>query len=155
MGTYIQQVDIENAMGPAFVVGCFDDNGDGVADPAPVAAVISRAEGLVDAFLTTEVALPIPVPADRLVKEACVEYAISFAMDRRPEYARRFGDDSSGRDTHYKRARQLMLDVKAAQVELPDNESLEPVANVGALVYDNSSRMIIDSAGGQSNGGDF
>jgi phage gp36-like protein len=156
MGKYHQQADLENAMGVQFVVGCFDDNGDGVADAAPVAACIARSEGLVDAYLCTEIVLPLAVPSDRLVVEACIEYSTSFAMDRRPEYARRFGDDGgSMRDSHYTRARKILLDVKAAQIELPDNEALEPAGNTGAIVYDNSSRMMIDSASGTSNAGDF
>lgn len=156
MGKYIQQSDLENARGVQFIVGCFDDNGDGVADAAPVAAVITRAEGMVDAFLKTQVTLPIPASADRLIVEACIEYAMSFTCDRRPEYARRFGGDANDMSKgHYGRARTLCLDIKSAQIELPDNQDLEPAGNTGAIIHDCSKRMIVESAGGGYNGGDF
>lgn len=165
MGKYIQQADMQNAMGAAFLIGCFDDAGNGVTtDPVlmgAVASVILRAEGLVDAYLITEIKLPLATAADRLVIEACLEFSIAFAFDRRPEYARRFGGEDGGpggRESHYKRARNLMLDIKSAQIELPDNENLEPQGNApGSLLTDHSHRIMVDNACGpfRSNSGDF
>ena len=155
MGKYIQQADLENAAGVQMVVGCFDDNGDGVADPAPVAAVIARAEGLLDAFVSTEGLLPLLAPQDRLAIEVCTEYAVAFMFERRPEMARRYGDATLVVSSHYKRARELCNDIKDAQIDLPDNIATEIPANEGGIVYDNSTRMTIGGASGQINGGDF
>lgn len=60
---YATQTDLEDAFGVAEIVQLADRDGDTVADAAFVAAVLARADSLIDGYLSGRYALPIdPIP---------------------------------------------------------------------------------------------
>jgi hypothetical protein len=150
VGAYIDSVDLEHALSPTTVAAIFDDDGDGVADPAPIAAVIDRAEAMVDSFVVTE--QPVPVRGrDRLLRHAALEFAIAFSFERHPEYVRTFGE--AERANRWQRGIELMERIANAVQMLPDVK--RKPANVGGIVYDRARRVVVDDADGTANAGDF
>lgn len=150
--------DISNALSPATFLALLDDNGDGAADTGPLLSVLQRAEGIVDAFISTELTLPLNDAQDRYIFEAALELAIGFSFERRPEYVRNMGgmEGRGGSNVnHYARAMDLLAKAKSGQVKLPDNNAAQPAKNLGGIIYDNGPRMIIDGSDGTDNGGIF
>ena len=159
MGKYIQTSDVISAQSVQMVVACCDDLGTSdTQNPsatvlAVLASIISRAEGLFDSWATSEDLLPLPVPADRLVIEICIEYCVALMFDRRPEYAARFGDATLARSSHYKRAMDLCALVKSAEIEMPDNSLSEVPPNDGGVVYNTGPLMTLPSPSNGNCGG--
>jgi hypothetical protein len=159
MGVYITQTDLENALSARTILAIFDDNNDGTADPVPIAAVIDRAEGMVDSALLGFQNMPLVNAADRLVKAAALEFAIAFSFERHPEYVRSFGEEA--RKERWERAQNLLDRIQTRLRRLPDNNATATVGagskqkNVGGIVTDGSRRVVISSADGTWNGGDF
>lgn len=83
---YITQADLETAFGATEVIDLADRAGDGFADTAVITAAIDRAGGLVDSYLQSRFAVPLP-ETPQLVGEimlALVRYQLSedHATDR-------------------------------------------------------------------------
>lgn len=157
MGTYIDEDDAVNELSPTTIIALFDDGNTGTADSGQVDLTIADAEGLFDASIATQYALPLPTLAggaiDRLIKRACKQYFRALAFGRHPEYLQGYGEKES--KASYDRADRLMMSIKSAMQEMPDMKSTKRAANVGGVVYDSGPRTICDSADGTSNGGDF
>jgi len=153
VGKYIQQSDLCSAQSVQMVVQCCDDAGKDPGDgssagvQAIVASLITRSEGMLDAMLQTEDLLPLKVPADRLCLEVCLEFCTAFMFERRPEYARQFGDATLAIASHYKRARELCNDIKSAQLELPDDAPQQSPPNDGGTLANCGPRMTLDGTG--------
>ncbi len=104
---YLVQADLEDALGINTVTAIFDDDQDGVADARPIQACIDYATAECDAFLRTlagVTATLTAVPAD--VKFAALDFAVAYAMRRRPDVARAMGEASWA--AYYKAAIEKM-----------------------------------------------
>jgi hypothetical protein len=93
----IDQADIERRIGgPATLVRLTDDNGDGIADAAIVAEIISEASGLGVGLLwngfPSEPQITTLVDADISVKNAIVDIACALCGQRRPEWVNDRGE---------------------------------------------------------------
>lgn len=96
---YFTQTDLENAMSVPIVKAVYDDDRDGTADSAPIAACIAYGSALCDSFLRKvgaapgggTLALPIATCPDE-VKFAAVEFGIAYSVRRRPEVTKALGE---------------------------------------------------------------
>lgn len=156
MGKYIQQLDLENALSPSTVVAIFTDPGSGVVNVEAIADIIDQAEGEVDGFLITVIAVGSPNlnRFDRLLRRCALDFAMCFSFEKHPEYVKTFGDDPRS-FALYKRAKDRMERIQSAVQELPDQPTLGPPANVGALIMSSGPRMIVNSPDGTQNGAGF
>ena len=90
---YCNQTDLENALGIPVVKAIFDDNQDGTADAAPIAACLAYGTSECDSFLrgVYNVTFPInPVPDE--LKFAAVDFCCAYATRRRPDVVRAMGE---------------------------------------------------------------
>lgn len=149
---YIEQDDVENALGLSLVKSIFDDDNDGLVDEAPMAACIAYACGQVDAFLagTYDITLPIASPPD-VVKFAAVDYACAYAARRRPEILRVINERSwkDYRDAAIENMKMFAMSLQ----RLP--EAIAPPKNVGGLITDDTDRITSADVDGDSRMGDF
>jgi hypothetical protein len=160
MGVYITQTDLENALSARTIQAIYQDDPDSpTINAVAVEAVIDRAEAMVDSALLGFQIMPLVNPADRLAKAAALEFAIAFSFERHPEYVRSFGEEA--RKERWERAQNLLDRIQTGLRRLPDNNATATVGagskqkNVGGIVTDGSRRVVISSADGTWNGGDF
>ena len=149
---YINQDDIEHALGVSLVKSIFDDDNDGIADADPVTACIEYACAQVDAFLagTYQITLPIASPPN-VVKFAAVDYACAYAARRRPEILRAINERSW---TDYRDAAIDNMKMFAMSLQRLPAETATPT-NVGAVVIDEMDRIVSADVDGDSEMGDF
>ena len=90
---YVDGTALGRALGAQTLIALFDDDNDGVADPAVVAAVCARADARADSWVAgnyeSEFPLSSGVPA--MLAELSLAYAIAFSYERNPDYLRAFG----------------------------------------------------------------
>jgi hypothetical protein len=90
---YFDQTDLENALGIPIVKAIFDDDLDGVADPAPIAACIAYGTAEADSFLRGNYDITFPVnPVPPELKFAALDFGCVYAMRRRPDVVRAMGE---------------------------------------------------------------
>lgn len=149
---YFAQSDLENALGINTVKAIFDDDADGLADAAPIAACCEAGSVEVDAVLAGEyqIALPIANPP-AVVKYAALDFGIAYAMRRRPDVVHAMNEKSW---TEFREAALKKIELFASSFERLPAATGVP-ANVGGLAVDTSSRIILDGSDGTANGGDF
>ena len=90
---YCNQTDLENALGIQIIKSIFDDDMDGVADAAPIAACLAYGAAECDSFLRGiyDITFPItPVPDE--LKFAAVDFCCMYAMRRRPDIVKVMGE---------------------------------------------------------------
>jgi len=94
---YLEQADLENALGASIVASIFDDDHDGVADAEPLAACLLNGEVECEAFLSTvydETKLEAwRTETPRALKFAAVDFACAYAARRRPDIVRAMGEE--------------------------------------------------------------
>lgn len=157
-GTYIQETDLQNALGPSTYLAIYDDTNSGSANTTAVDQTITRAHAkvvgrLINIFGSSTLPPTVgqgTVPA--LLYDAELNYAIAISWERHPEYVRNFGEKELALAA-YMRAEKTMDDVQASVERLP--EFAPAPANVGGATIDDSSRIITTNADGTSNAGDF
>lgn len=164
-GKYIDSDKLRTRLNPTTFVAIFDDdNADtGDYDLVNVEAlqdVIDSAEGEVDSYLITTRGLPLAAtvnPArDRLLVQACLDFAQALSYERHPEYVRTYGSKDSKDSSIWDRAVTRMLRIKAGMQELPDQDAQNGKPRViGGTTYDEGPRTITTSADGTDNGGDL
>jgi hypothetical protein len=155
MGTYINQVDLENALSPQTVAEIFNDSGDGEFSQVAMEAIIDRAEAEVDSRLPGFYTYPLVAPIDRMIRHAATTYAMAFSFERHPEYVRQFGENDRVGGM-YKRGERLMDQIQSRIKVLADQPSPTTAPkNSGGIVYDRGPRFCIDSADGTPNGDGF
>lgn len=167
MSGYLKQSDLQSALGPGTFLNIFDDDNDGTVILADenVAQVLALAHAEVISYLPDVYAkLPPETPSGIvagndtipvLLKSAELTYAIVFAIDRHPEFAKTYGLEN--RDALWKRAEAKMDRLRKAiqQIAATDSPPEPAPGNTGGIVRDSGPRVFIDSADGTHNGGDF
>lgn len=96
---YFTQTDLENAIGKATVKAIYDDDHDGSADPAAIAACIAYGSALCDSFLRKiglspgggTLTLPLTDAPDE-VKFAALDFGIAYSVRRRPDIVKAIGE---------------------------------------------------------------
>lgn len=150
---WLAQADLENAISTATVLALYDD-GNGVVNAAAVNANLERAENEVLSWMVPEYGQSVrsdpTLATDAFLKYAALEYAVAHAFDRHPEYVRANGRE---RGERFERADARMQRVLQSRQQ-PPTLATRP-ANVGGVVTDGGSRLVIDNPDGTSNGGDF
>lgn len=151
---YVALSDIEDTVGVAATLTCFDDDNDGVADAGFVEAVITRACAWVDSYMSRAYPGTYPLattPAE--VKEAALFHAIARMYDRKPEYVRTTGD---GARVNYREMGDALLRNLVAGVQaITETSPAQGYGPAGGIVATTGPRLMIDSPDGTSNGGDF
>jgi hypothetical protein len=152
---YVTHAEVQAAMSPQTFIGVFDDDLDGEADDVPIDEMIERASSRTDGWLAAIYNGPWPItqtPVPGLVRELTLQYVLAMAYERRPDFARQLGGDDKDR---WARADELGKRLEAAVLRITDLEGQAKPANVGGVVVDNASRIIVDDPDGTSNSGDF
>ncbi len=81
---YSIQSDLEKRLDPQVLRAITDDDGDGLADEAVVAAAIADADALIESYLRARYAVPFnPVP--ETVRSISASVAVYFLLTRRSE----------------------------------------------------------------------
>ncbi len=94
--TYATQADLEDAFGATEILQLADRDRDGVADSPVIAAVLARADSMIDSYLGGRYALPItPIPTV-LVATACDLARYWLYDDAAPERVRDSYQDAVG-----------------------------------------------------------
>ncbi len=154
--SYITQAEFSFALAPVAMLAIFDDNNDGALDSEAIDSIIARASSMVDAWIAPVYKGPFPItqtPIPALIRELTLQYSAVFALERHPDYAQSFNGYT--RKERWDAADQMGQRLQAAVLRIPDYVAQPKPANVGGIVYDNSSRVMIDNADGTSNRGDF
>jgi hypothetical protein len=161
-GKYIDSAKLMVALTPETFLACFDDENTGdvnTVDDEAVQLAIDGAEGEVDSYMIT--ARPQPLPSttspavDRIVERSCLEFAMSLAWERHPEYVRTYGENPRA-TALWDRATKRMERVKEGRQELPDvDEQNGRPSTLSPVVFDEGPRTITTSADGTENGSGF
>lgn len=96
---YFDQTDLENAISKPIVKAAYDDDRDGNADSAPIAACIAYGTAQCDSFLRKVGAapgggtlqLPLATCPDE-VKFAALDFGIAYSVRRRPDISKALGE---------------------------------------------------------------
>ena len=153
---YVSQADIQNTIGLPALLALTDDANAGSPGATVIAFIATRATAWVDSFLAANYAGPFPiaqVPAPAMMAEAALYKAVEFLYDRRPEYIR--NTMKGVRKDYNTAAIELLTRLVDGVQYMPDFVGAVKPGNVGGIVYDNAPRLMIDSATGQTNSGDF
>jgi len=129
---YITQDDVLSMFTPSIGVQLFDDDGDGIVDPDDVniALVIERAHAEVESYVENlYVTRPTNTPV--LLKSCALDYAYAYSLDRRPELAKAYSEESTKR---WARAEKRMDRIQKSTQRLIDNVPTGDPANVGGVV---------------------
>lgn len=154
---YVTIEDLEAALSRSTVVALFDDEGNGTPNEKTITATLARASRTVDSYLARVYLGPFPVtqkPVPEQIKNAALEFAISFSFERHPEYVHTYGEQYRA-GSRYKRATEIMDRLCQGQQEIPDWTLQPKPRNVGGIIYAAGPRTIIDGPNGEYNGGDF
>ena len=156
---WLCQADLEGATSKATVIACFDDAnlGAGSLDDQAICSIIDRAEQETLSWLAGEYGPP-PIPAttlamlaqDSFLKNAALEFAVIFMLEKHPEYVR---SDGKVLGERMKRAVARMERIVQARQQ-PPTVAQRP-ANVGGVAVDNGNRIYVDNADGTRNSGDY
>lgn len=135
MGHYISQTgstsgDLTNALSNDLILQLFSD-GTGVASTTAIADVITRAEAVVDAYLTGVYTVPI-TPVNDILKTIVVDLACAYAYDRKPEFYRQDGKNPMAE--RVKLSMDLLAKLRSGEIRL-GTETAEAPATGGGVVY--------------------
>jgi phage gp36-like protein len=128
---YCDQTDLENALGKQIVKAIFDDDMDGTADAAPLAACLAYGTAECDSFLagTYDIELPVASVPD-VLKFAAVDFCVAYATRRRPDVVKAMGAQpwTTFRDDALEKMKRFAKSIQ----RLPEDTGTP--ANVGAEV---------------------
>lgn len=155
---YVTPQDLRYAINPRTLAACFvpEDEGEGIDNEA-LLSVLRRASDRCRSYLPRAYQLAVAgqptaeVPAG--IKNAAIEYAVCFAHERHPEFVRAF--DAGEHARRLARADKQMERIATGAEYLPDNAAEPEPATVGGLVYSQDARVVVDSADGTRNRGDW
>lgn len=92
--TYATQTDLEDAFGAAEIAEIADRDRDGEIDAPALAAVLTRADALIDGYLGVRYAVPVASPPPILTATACDLARYWLYDDAAPERVRQGYDDA-------------------------------------------------------------
>jgi phage gp36-like protein len=153
MPRYLTQEDLENELSRKLLLEIFDDDTTGEIDTGQIQHFIDKGEAEVDSQLAGFYGMPLGDLNDRLVRLAALDYTVAFIYERHPEAVQQFGD--AIQVNRYERAEKRMQKVQSALKRLTENSPSKGPKNIGGIVYDSGPRLMVDSANGTYNGGDF
>lgn len=158
---YITADDLRDALSPPTFLAIFDDDTSGqVADDRPaVVQVIRRAHSRVvsrlpDLYKTIPNVDPQVGPVPDLLFDAELAYAVALSLQRHPEYARTFGEDTRVKQA-FSQAEQIMTELQEAILRIADMPPEPAPRNVGGIILNSGPRVMIDNPDGTPNSGDF
>lgn len=147
---YITPVDVENRLSQQVVKQIYDDDESGDADAGPVAGLCADASSKVASYLRANYSLDaVAENTPYEVVRLTLDVATAYAAQRFPSYVKRDWEKLM------KAAESDLMKLRDGQTRLDVTTSPEPSRTVGGIVYDSGPRMIVDSADGTSNQGDF
>lgn len=146
------QTDLENALSVATILALFDD-GTGTVNTTALTATIDRGENELRSWLIDEygINLPTDLASDPFLKYCALDFTLGYAIERHSEYAKQAGLGT--KETYFNRAKERSIRVLQGR-QRPTTVAEKP-ANVGGVVTDNSSRIIVDNSDGSRNSGDY
>jgi phage gp36-like protein len=128
---YCTQTDLENAMGKSIVKAIFDDDLDGSADSAPIAACLAYGDAECNSFLRPlyPTTWPLTTVPDE-VKFAALDFCLAYAARRRPDVVRAMNEQpwTVFRDSALDKMKRFV----SAQQRLPT--TVDTPSNVGTTV---------------------
>ncbi len=134
---YITEDDLRAALAPGVFSHVFDDNNDGLilAGQTNVVLVIERAHievlSYLPALYTTLPSDALPEEIPKLLKSVELDFAIAFALERRPELSASLGASA---ETYWKRAEAKMIRITESVQRITDVASLPQAKNLGGVV---------------------
>lgn len=137
---FITAQDLRDALNANVFVHIFADDGSGIVDDASsaVETVLERAHVEVISYMPNLYKdLPLDPPTMTLLKSAELDFAYTFALERRPELARSMGDETIL--ARWKRGQERMDRIRKSIQRLTDDApgGVKP-ANVGGYVNSGS-----------------
>ena len=153
LAPYIDQADLEDRLTKTTATQLFDDNNDGVADVRAVNRLRFDASSYTMGLIGGEYSLTTFPKGSALPNELVripLDVAEAMLAIRHPELVRKDGEKMLAR------VRLELKELKAgvSRVDITPGTSVAVTpANVGGILTDNSSRMIIDGADGRNNNG--
>lgn len=156
---FVDDARLQNKMGAAHWLEYFDDNNDGVADAAPLAAVLEDANADVVACLMgkgyTATRLEEMADAgDKVLSRIAANIAMGYAGERRPEWL-----NDEGKGPFDKLRADAMARLKligTAQQRVPSEAEVGRNTQVGGRVSKNQNRdghfVIANTAEGRARG---
>jgi hypothetical protein len=133
---YITQTELAYALSATSYTAIFDQDNDGVADTVVVDAVIARASGMVDAWISPVYAGPFPIaqtPVPAMIRELTVQYALAIAYERRPDVTRTLQGSQANDTDRWARADKMGERLQKAVLRIAD--LAQKPANVGGVVH--------------------
>jgi phage gp36-like protein len=127
---YVTQSQIHTAIPAQHLNDALDDDGDGLADPGLLDAIISSASQAVDAFLAGLYTVPFADPAPAVVAEAAFVFACERIYDRRRLDAA--GDQANPWRARANSFRERLEKISRNQLKL--DQSLDKPNTPGALI---------------------
>lgn len=157
---YFDQTDLENALGVSTVKAIYDDDRDGTADTAAVAACIAYGSAQCDSFLrkiaataggTSAATFPLSTVPDE-VKFAALDFGIAYSIRRRPDIVKAMGEQPW--TVFYEQAiEQMKRYISSVQMVSP---TAMAHATVGGAIFDGPTGTALPvSRWGGSSFGDF
>jgi hypothetical protein len=159
---YLSAADLRDYLGKRLFNELFSEEPDmDVADNHPaVVLVLARSYMLVASRLgpiySARAAESDDGAVSKFLRDAQLDYAHALSYERRPEVGQRYGREKNF--DLYKRADTTLANLRADVLRIPDTDT-PPAASTarirGGILTATGKRVVIDSADGTSNGGDF
>lgn len=144
--TIILQSDLVNAVGTPLLSQLFDD-GAGSISAALVTEAITDAEADCMSILGPDFTLPLTGTTPRIVKRCCVDMAIFYGYERKPEFRVQGGENPESK--RYDRAATMLRDIQKGSRDMGTGEAAtDKSAASGGVVYSSTTTFIVDSGEG-------
>jgi phage gp36-like protein len=151
----ITKSDLEDRLTRKVLTRICDDNRDGFADRDPVARLCWDATTYVMGLIGGVFDFPIGSPVPNELVRIALDVAEAYAAKRHPSVVR--VDWKLILEQATRELKELRVGLRSLDTPPMSNEPSAPAPtppkarNVGGIVYDNSQRMVVDSADGTNN----
>jgi phage gp36-like protein len=129
---YIVQSDLVSAVGNSLLAQLFSDGGGGIS-AALVTEAIADAEADVNTILGPGYTVPMTGSIPRVVKRCCVDLAIFYGYERKPEFRRPQSSDNP-EQKRYDRAQKMLRELKSGERSM-GSSTAPTAAAVGGTTY--------------------
>lgn len=140
--SYCTQADIVLEVGESLLLQLCSD-GEGGIDTAIVANRIERGEAVINSNLGPEFTVPFTNTVASVVKHVCVDLAVFFCYERKPEF--RTNDGKNPEQIRWDRSLQTLKAIREGKQDL-GSEAAVATASVarGGVVYASTQRFILE-----------